>query len=164
MRLGKVLFTIVFALLVVDQVTKWLVEANLPFQETVNVIPYFSLYRTYNLGVAFSMLSWLGNGSLIFLTLVIICFMGFMWSKVQPSQQLAHLGFALIMAGALGNLIDRVTQGHVIDFFLVHTQTWAFAVFNVADSYITVGAIAIVIDELFSLGNKKTNVETDDKN
>ena len=162
MRLGKLLFTIVFVLVVIDQISKWLVETNLPFQQPVDVITFFSLFRTYNLGVAFSMLSWVGNGGLIALTLLIIGFMGYLWSKVESHQQLAHLGFALVVAGALGNLIDRVTQGHVIDFLLVHTETWAFAVFNIADSYITVGAIAIVIEELFSIGQKKSQNIPDD--
>jgi len=63
--------------------------------------------------------------------------------------------FAMVISGAVGNLIDRVTQGHVIDFFLLHTENWAFAVFNVADAFITVGAIAIIIDELLSLRGQK---------
>ena len=147
----KFLYLFVLALIGIDQLSKWLAESNLPFHQSVEINPFFSLYLTYNTGVAFSLLSGVGSSGLIVLTLVIIGFMLFLWRRVPADQQLASLGFALVIAGALGNLIDRVTEGHVIDFFLFHTQTWAFAVFNVADSYITVGAIAIIIDELLQL-------------
>ncbi len=163
MRLKKLLFTLVLFLTAVDQVTKWLAETRLPFQEAVSVIPFFSLYRTYNTGIAFSMLDWAGSTGLVVVALVIIALMLYLWSKVSADQQLAHLGFALVIAGAIGNLIDRVTHGHVIDFFLFHTENWAFAVFNVADAFITMGAIAIIIDELFSLGGKKSPTESPDR-
>ena len=107
------------------------------------------------------MLSDFGSTGLIVLTLVIVAFMLVLWRRVPADQQLASLGFALVIAGALGNLIDRVTQGHVIDFFLFHTQTWAFAVFNVADSYITLGAIAIITEELLSLRSKSSKTDAD---
>jgi len=155
-RLAKTLFTIVFVLVVVDQLSKWLTETKLPFEQAVDVLPFFSLYRTHNHGVAFSMLSWVGNGGLIVLTLLIIGFMAYLWRQLRDDQQLAHLGFAMVIAGALGNLIDRITQGHVIDFLLFHTQSWAFAVFNAADAFITLGAIAIVVDELSSMRNRQT--------
>ena len=57
-------------------------------------------------------------------------------------------GYALIIAGALGNLIDRFAYGHVVDFILFYTQTWSFAVFNMADSFITIGAGLVILDEL----------------
>ena len=155
----KRLIILVLVLVIIDQLSKWAVETRLPFHETIEIIPFFSLYRTHNTGIAFSMLSWLGSGGLIIMTVIIIGIMIALWRKVPRDQQLASLGFALVIAGALGNLIDRITQGHVIDFFLFHTQTWAFAVFNVADSFITVGAIAIIIDEVFS-SRKKADLKT----
>ena len=157
----KFLYLFVLALIGVDQLSKWLAESNLPFHQSVEIIPFFSLYLTYNTGVAFSLLSGVGSSGLIVLTLVIIGFMLFLWRRVPADQQLASLGFALVIAGALGNLIDRVTEGHVIDFFLFHTQTWAFAVFNVADSYITVGAIAIIVEELLLLRSKSSKSDPD---
>lgn len=146
----KKLIVLVFVLVILDQLSKWLAEAYLPFHETVYIIPFFSLYLTYNTGIAFSMLDWAGSTGLIVLTLIVTGIMIVMWKKLPPHHQLASLGFALVIAGALGNLIDRVTQGHVIDYFLVHTSTWAFAVFNVADSFITLGAICIIVDEIVS--------------
>lgn len=149
-RIRKTIFLLVFALVAADQLTKWLVETNLPFQEPVPVLPFFSLLRTYNTGIAFSMLSDFGNGGLIALTGIVLALIFWLWRNVTADQQLAHLGFALVVSGAIGNVIDRLTQGHVIDFLLLHTQNWAFAVFNLADAFITIGAIAIVIDEFFS--------------
>lgn len=155
MKLKKTLFTLLLVFIALDQLSKRWVESTLPFQEAISVLPTFSLYRTYNTGIAFSMLDWAGSSGLILLTMVIIGFMVFLWYKVEAHKQLAHLGFALVISGAIGNLIDRVTQGHVIDFLLFHTENWAFAVFNVADAFITVGAIAIIIDELLSSRGQK---------
>ena len=157
----KFLAILVITLIAIDQLSKWLAATYLPFHQSVEIIPFFSLYLTHNTGVAFSMLSDFGSTGLIVLTLVIVAFMLVLWRRVPADQQLASLGFALVIAGALGNLIDRVTQGHVIDFFLFHTQTWAFAVFNVADSYITLGAIAIITEELLSLRSKSSKTDAD---
>ena len=159
--MSKFFAILVLSLVGLDQLTKWLAETHLPFHQSVEVVPYFSLYLTYNTGVAFSLLSQVGSGGLIALTLVIIAIMLYLWYRVPAGQQLASLGFALVISGAVGNLIDRLTQGHVIDFFLFHTQTWAFAVFNVADSFITMGAVAIIIDELFLLRAKSKQTKSD---
>jgi signal peptidase II len=72
-----------------------------------------------------------------------------LWRRTSKERWLAHLGFALIIAGALGNLVDRFLYGHVIDYVLFHTETWSFAVFNLADSFISVGAVAVILDEMF---------------
>jgi signal peptidase II len=158
----KVLIVVVVALIIFDQFTKWLAAKFLPVHESVEIMPFFSLYLTYNKGVAFSFLSGMGSNGLVLLTLAITVFMIFLWRKVPADQQLASLGFALVISGALGNLMDRVSQGHVVDFFLVHTQTWAFAVFNVADSYITLGAIAIIAEELLLLRQKTNTAKLDE--
>jgi signal peptidase II len=158
----KVLIVVVVALIIFDQFTKWLAAKFLPVHESVEIMPFFSLYLTYNKGVAFSFLSGMGSNGLVLLTLAITVFMIFLWRKVPADQQLASLGFALVISGALGNLMDRTSQGHVVDFFLVHTQTWAFAVFNVADSYITLGAIAIIAEELLLLRQKTNTAKLDE--
>lgn len=152
------------ALVVVDQSSKLWVENSLPFGDAVGVLPFFSLYRTYNTGIAFSFLSWAGNGGLIVLAFIVLGFMFWLWSRLENHQQLAHLGFALVVAGAFGNIIDRVTQGHVIDFLLFHTQNWAFAVFNLADAFITIGAIAIIVEELLSARAARRRQLADEEN
>ena len=157
----KTLAIMVILLVAVDQVSKYFASIHLPFHEAVEVIPFFSLYLTHNTGVAFSMLSWLGSGGLIAMTLVILGILIVLWRKLPRDQQLASVGFALVISGAVGNLIDRVSLGYVVDFFLLHTETWAFAVFNGADSFITLGAIAIIIEEVFAFKRKAAPSDRD---
>ncbi|KAI1693426.1 signal peptidase (SPase) II domain-containing protein [Ditylenchus destructor] len=109
----------------------------------VPVAPFLALYRTYNLGVAFSMLEDMHGWFIVSMRLVIVVFVLWLWRKTAADRTFAHLGFAFIIAGAAGNLLDRFFYGHVIDYILFHTQTWSFAVFNLADSFITIGAACV---------------------
>ncbi len=139
----------VFIAVVLDQASKIAVDHLLPLQEMVPVVPFLALYRTYNTGVAFSMLQGMDGWFIVGMRLVIVAFILWIWRRTPPGRGLAHLGYALIISGAVGNLLDRFLYGHVIDFILFHTRSWSFAVFNLADSFITMGAVAIAIDELF---------------
>ncbi|MFC3071651.1 signal peptidase II [Shinella pollutisoli] len=134
-----------------DQTVKFAVEAFLPFQEAVEVVPMLALYRTYNYGVAFSMLSGMEGWFIVGLRLFVVGFVVWLWRQTPKARGLAHAGYALIIAGAIGNLIDRALFGYVIDYVLFHTQSWSFAVFNLADSFITIGAGLIILDELLLL-------------
>ncbi len=141
-------FALLCAVLIgIDQIVKWLVEASLPFQEVIDVLPFISLYRTWNQGIAFSMLWGLNDLALIAVTLAITGFVIWLASRTPPEKIAARLGFALIVAGAIGNLIDRSIYGHVVDYILLHTENWSFAVFNLADSFISVGAGLIILQE-----------------
>lgn len=140
---------LIAALVAVDQTVKWAVEKYLPLQEMVDVLPVLALYHTQNTGIAFSFLSGMNEKWLIALMLVVIGFVAYLWAKSTPQRWISQNGFAFIVAGAIGNLIDRSVHGYVIDYILVHMHTWYFAVFNLADAFITIGAAAIVIDELF---------------
>lgn len=140
---------LVVVLVVLDQLVKWAVETYLPLKQPVVVLPVFSLFRTHNDGIAFSLLSGVGGHWLLALTLVVIAFVLFLWVRSAPQRWLSQAGYALIVAGALGNLIDRATLGYVVDYLLFHVGDWYFAVFNIADALISVGAASIVIDELF---------------
>lgn len=146
---------LIVSLLVIDQIVKTLVELYLPLQEMVPVIPMLALYRTYNLGVAFSMLSDMDGWFIVTMRLVIVVFVIWMWKKTPKDRSFAHLGFALIIAGALGNIFDRFLYGHVIDYILFHTQTWSFAVFNLADSFISIGAACVILDEVLQMKTSK---------
>ncbi len=146
----RVYWTILIVILVmVDQLSKWMVETMLPLQQQVEVIPFFSLFRTYNFGVAFSFLDGLGQWPLVAMTAVIIGFVFWLWRSVELDRSLSELGYALIISGAIGNLIDRAWLGKVVDMILFHIDSFdfRFAVFNLADTFITIGAIAIIIDE-----------------
>ncbi len=139
---------LIFALVVIDQTVKIWVEAYMEYHQEIELLPVFSLFRTHNTGVAFSMLSDVGPGLLTLLSLAISAFVLWLLWKTPRDHRVARLGYMLIIAGALGNLIDRVTLGYVVDYFLFHTESWSFAVFNLADAFITVGAMLAVLQEI----------------
>jgi signal peptidase II len=133
-----------------DQWSKHLVETNLEYGVPVEVMPFIAFFRTHNDGVSFSMFSDFGIGGLIAMSTAVLAVVLWIWSKTEKARYFAHLGFALITAGAIGNLIDRATLGVVIDFIQFHTDSWSFAIFNVADAYISVGVAAIILDEILA--------------
>ncbi len=149
------LLFIIFALLL-DQASKIWVDTNLPLEEAVPVMPFLAAFRTYNTGVAFSMFDSSSGWFIVGSRLVIVALVLWLWIRTDKQRSLYHWGFALVVAGAAGNLLDRFLYGHVIDFVLFHTQSWSFAVFNLADSYITIGACLIVLEELFNSGKTKS--------
>ncbi len=146
----KSMIALVVALVGLDQWVKYLVETNLTFQTLADVLPFLGLYRTWNEGVAFSMLWGLDDRALVIGTSLIVLFVAWLAYRTSPSNWLARLGFTLIIGGAIGNLIDRVTLGYVVDYVLFHTPVWSFAVFNLADAFISVGAALIVLEEFLS--------------
>ncbi|PWW00085.1 signal peptidase II [Hoeflea marina] len=131
-----------------DQAIKWLVEAYLPFHQLIPVAPLLALYRTWNTGIAFSMLAGLHDVGLLLMTTGVVTLVIFLWWRTPPERRMSHLGYALIIGGALGNMIDRAVYGHVVDYILFHTTNWSFAVFNLADACISVGAGLIALDEV----------------
>ena len=140
---------------VVDQITKLLVLRNVPLHDTVEVIPGL-LNVTYvrNTGAAFGMLNAhdFAYKPVLVALLAMCALAGIIWyaRKFAGESRAARFGFALIVAGALGNLIDRVLLGFVVDFIDVVFGTWHFWAFNVADAAINVGAVLFIADTLFS--------------
>jgi len=133
-----------------DQWIKYLVETRLVLHEQVDVLPFLALFRTYNTGIAFSMLSSFGDTGLIVMSAAVIAFVLYLAMRSTADQWIARIGFALVIGGAIGNLIDRAVYGHVIDYILFHTPVWSFAVFNLADAFITVGAAMVLLDEFLA--------------
>lgn len=150
------ILALVLAAIIIDQASKIAVETWLPFQTPVGLWPFLSLYRTYNTGVAFSMLADTNMWFIVGMRLAIVAFVLWLWRRTPADRVLAHPGYALIIAGAAGNLIDKFLYGHVVDFILFHTENWSFAVFNFADSFITIGAGLIILDELLTKKNTDT--------
>ena len=144
------LAAIAFAAAALDQWIKQLVEQGMEYHETIDLLPFLALFRTHNTGIAFSMFNDLGQTPMIVLVLAVVAIVGWLASHTSSDQNFTRVGFALILGGAFGNLIDRVTLGYVIDYVLFHTPVWSFAVFNLADAFITVGAIMVVLDEIMS--------------
>lgn len=141
------LLLIVFAV-TSDQYVKFLVESGMDYHQQIDILPFLALFRTHNEGIAFSMLSWLHDGGLIAMTVAVIGFVAYLWWTTSSGRSISRFGFALIIGGALGNLIDRSMLGYVVDYVLFHLPNWSFAVFNLADIYITLGAGLIILDEI----------------
>ena len=146
----------VLALALADQLIKRVFEGALEPRVPVPVIGPLHWFLTENPGIAFSQLAFLGAQGLSLLALVILGVVVFLWWRTPPAHRFARWGFVLVAGGAVGNLIDRVVLGHVVDYVLLMRGTWSFAVFNLADSFITIGAIMVLADELFGWGRRRT--------
>ena len=139
--------------LVLDQITKLAVLAKLaPYQDVVHLTDFFSLVHWHNTGAAFSLFAdqpgW-QRGFFIALALTASAVI-FHLLKKPADRPIFHIALALILGGAIGNLIDRAVYGHVVDFLLFHWRDWFFPAFNVADSGITLGAGLLILDSLRS--------------
>ena len=145
--------------LIIDQVSKQWVAGTFDYRETLSVLPFFNLTYVHNPGAAFSFLADQGGWQRWFFTAIaaIASIVFLVWMAKTPKQQrLLSISFALILSGAVGNLIDRVLFGYVIDFLDFHWAGYHFAAFNIADSVIFIGA-ALMIFESFT--NKEDNQE-----
>ncbi|WP_421866899.1 signal peptidase II [Motiliproteus sp.] len=138
--------------LVLDQASKQLADAMLEYARPVTLLPVFDLTLLYNKGAAFSFLSDQGGWQRWFFSAVALGVGGYLlyWlSRTPRTQRLLCVSLTLILGGALGNLIDRLLLGHVIDFISLHWQQYYYPAFNIADCAITVGAVLLIWDALF---------------
>ena len=138
-------------ILVVDRVTKDIFEGSLSMYQRIEVIPgYFDWTLAYNTGAAFSFLAdaagwqrWFFAAIAIVVSVVLVVWL----KRLKRHETLLAVALATVLGGALGNLYDRVVLGHVVDFILVHWQSrWFFPAFNLADTFITIGAILLALD------------------
>jgi signal peptidase II len=146
-------------LLLLDQSTKAIVVAQFAEFESITLNPFLDFMRLHNEGVAFSMFASSAGWQRWFFSILGIVVCGaiavWLWRLPLRGQTLLASGLACIVGGALGNVIDRIHRGHVIDFIRVHYQDWYFPAFNVADSAITVGAALIILDSIIQTGRAK---------
>ena len=148
--------------IVLDQATKYLAEVLLVMHQPVPVLPSFNLLLTYNTGAAFSFLAHAGGWQRwFFLVLGLVVSIGLIvWlRRLKPEQKWLALALALILGGAVGNLIDRIWLGQVIDFIQLYYDRWYFPAFNVADSAISIGAVLLALDSL--LGEQRSSASAD---
>jgi signal peptidase II len=138
---------IVVVAVTIDQWVKRLVENGMGLHQQVDLLPFLALFHTRNTGIAFSLLSSFGDTGLVLVALAVITVVLALAARTTASQFLARAGFALVVGGAIGNLIDRATLGYVIDYILFHTPVWSFAIFNLADAFITIGAGLVLLQE-----------------
>lgn len=151
---GKRWLLVATLFFMIDQGTKWLILNNLHLNQIKPVFPGFQLTLAYNRGVAFSWFHNQPQWGAVFLILIIIGISGMIgwWMLKTPwRQKWEGLSLSLIFGGAMGNLLDRVWHGHVIDFIDVYYQPIHWYTFNVADAFITVGAL-MLLKEVFVRG------------
>jgi len=149
---GGLLPWLALALIIIllDQFTKVLILGYYQHGDSTHITSFFNLVRVHNHGAAFSFLAssggwqrWLFTGIGIGAAVLIVWLL-----KSHPGQKLFALALACILGGAIGNVIDRVLYGYVVDFLDFYWKSWHFPAFNVADSAITIGATLLILDEL----------------
>lgn len=136
-------------IILLDQWSKWWMASWLSLYETVAVMPNFNLTMAHNYGAAFSFLADAGGWQrwfFIVLTAVISVVLVVWLAKLKPAAKLEAFSLSLILGGAIGNVIDRIIHGYVIDFLDVYIGTSHWPAFNVADSAICIGAVLLIID------------------
>jgi signal peptidase II len=155
-RAGRIRWStwLILSLVVVaaDQFTKLQVTDALELYQRVPVLPFLDMVRLHNTGAAFSFLAGAsGWQNVLFIVIASVVSAGiFWWLTRLPAQgkRVLALGLALLLGGAIGNLVDRVLYGYVVDFILVYYGEWAYPAFNVADSAITCGVALVLFDGL----------------
>lgn len=148
---GLGLWLMIAALIILaDQFTKVLIVGSMTLAEVRPVTSFFDIVRAHNYGAAFSFLNIAGGMQRwFFLGLGIVASGFIVWLlRKHGGQRLFAWALTLILGGAIGNVLDRVWHGYVVDFIQVHYAGWYFPAFNVADGAITIGAILLVLDEL----------------
>ena len=141
---------IAFVIIVADQATKTLILGDFQLGDSRTVTSFFNIVRAHNTGAAFSFLDDASGWQRWFFIGLGFAASGFIvWMLTRHGEQrLFGWALALILGGAIGNVIDRLLHGYVVDFVQVHYGGWYFPAFNVADSAITVGAVLLIADEL----------------
>ena len=145
-------------ILMADQFTKVLIVGNYQLGDSTFVTNFFNVVRAHNTGAAFSFLAGAGGWQRWFFTtigVVAAFFMVFML-KSHPGQRLFSFAIACILGGAIGNVIDRLLYGYVVDFLDFHWGSTHFPAFNIADSAISIGAACLILDELLRVRRAKT--------
>jgi len=137
-------------IVILDQFTKVLILGYYQLGDSTYVLPFFNVVRAHNTGAAFSFLAaasgwqrWLFTGIALAATVLIVWLL-----RSHSGQKLFAFALACILGGAIGNVIDRLVHGYVVDFIQVHWGGWFFPAFNVADSAITIGAACLILDEV----------------
>ena len=144
-----------------DQLTKYVVVTQLAYQERIQVLPFFDWVRWHNEGAAFSFLSSAGGWQRWFFVLLACGFAVFIvyeLRRLPPGDKWMGCVYALILGGALGNLVDRLNHGYVVDFILVHYESYYFPAFNVADSSLFCGAALWILLMIAEYRDKKASV------
>lgn len=143
--------------LILDQVSKFVIADSMQLYQSIPITSFFKLTYVRNTGAAFSFLSdaggwqrWFFAGLAILISMVIVVWL----TRLKQHETLLAVALALVLGGAIGNLIDRLVYGYVIDFLDVFYQTWHWPAFNVADSAITLGVMLMLLESFGLVGKK----------
>ena len=152
---------IVVAVVLVDQVVKAVVRPRLGLFDSVSVIPgFFSLTRVHNTGAAFGLMNALDipfkTAAMALVQTMALVGLAIYAATLAPGQRLTRIGLSFVIGGAIGNLIDRVYAGYVLDFFDFYWGGWHFWAFNIADASITIG-VALMILDLLGAGHTRVS-------
>jgi signal peptidase II len=140
---------VAWVILILDQATKMLVVHEIPLHESISIAPFFSLTHVRNTGAAFGMFAG-GNLFFIVISFVILAVLGVLHRSFLSQGMTAAWGLALVWGGAVGNLIDRLFRGSVVDFLDFFWGTWHWPAFNVADASICVGTGLLILSGFIS--------------
>ncbi|UOP04208.1 signal peptidase II [Conchiformibius kuhniae] len=135
--------------ILLDQLSKYIILQNFQDHERLNVIPnFFDLTLVYNPGAAFSFLADMGGAQKYIFTVLAFVISGYLARAIVKGEfgRLGNWAAAMIIGGAFGNVIDRFVHGKVVDFLLFYWQNWYYPAFNIADSFICVGAALLIIE------------------
>lgn len=139
-------------IVIADQITKYIATVKLEMYESIAVMPMFNFTLMHNEGAAFSFLSDAGGWQRWFFTIIsfVVSIVLIVWiKKLKPEEKCEALAFSFILGGAVGNLIDRVYWGYVIDFIDIYYNKSHWPAFNIADSAITIGVVILIVDTIF---------------
>ncbi len=143
---------------VLDQASKWAVDSSMQLYQSIPLVPYFNLTYVRNTGAAFSFLSeaggwqrWFFAGLAVVISIVITVWL----ARLKQHETWLAVALSLVLGGAIGNLIDRLAYGYVIDFLDVYYQTWHWPAFNIADSAITLGVVLMLLESFDLVGSKQ---------
>ncbi len=144
-------------ILIADQVTKTLILGHYRLGDSTFITSFFNIVRAHNTGAAFSFLAdaggwqrWLFTGIGVAATIFIV------WQlRAHPGQKLFSFALSSILGGAVGNVVDRLMHGYVVDFLDFHLNGWHFPAFNLADAAITLGAVCLILDELLRVRRER---------
>ncbi len=144
-------------ILIADQFTKILILGYYHLGDSTTVTGFFNIVRAHNTGAAFSFLAAAsGWQRWLFTAIGVVATVFIVWMlRSHPGQKLFSFALACILGGAIGNVVDRLLHGYVVDFLQFHWAGWYFPAFNVADSAITIGAIGLILDELLRVRSAK---------
>ena len=143
----RVALPVAGGVLVLDQLSKYLIQRAFTLHQELALLPFLSFQLTYNTGAAFSLLHDAGGwqrGFLSAVSIAVMTWLGVWIHRLTPAERRLLWPLALILGGAAGNLVDRLSTGAVTDFIVLHYHGWHWPTFNLADATISLGVVALI--------------------